>query len=118
MSLDNIRTLGEELQKIEAQLDNAVAMARAEGISWDKIGRAFGITRQGAQKRWDLALTPSAKVSVQRNRLAVSLTAHQRRYRAREDTYALGDARSSYLPGDWMLLKGCVCHASSMTEFG
>lgn len=54
VSLHSIRTLGEDLKKFETQLDNAVATARAEGISWDKISKAVGITRQGAQKRWDL----------------------------------------------------------------
>ncbi|NHW49221.1 hypothetical protein HAV21_20385 [Paenarthrobacter sp. MSM-2-10-13] len=53
LSLHTIRALGQDLKKIEAQLDDAVASARAEGISWEKIGRAFGISRQGAQKRWD-----------------------------------------------------------------
>lgn len=53
--LQSIRTLGQDLKEIEARLDVAVAAARAEGLSWDKIGRAFGITRQGAQKRWDTA---------------------------------------------------------------
>jgi len=48
-----ISTLGEQLKKIETQLDEAVAAARADGLSWDKIGRAYGITRQGARKRWD-----------------------------------------------------------------
>lgn len=49
VSLHNIRTLGEDLKKIEGELDKAVATARSEGISWDRIGRAVGITRQGAQ---------------------------------------------------------------------
>ncbi|MGP0225136.1 hypothetical protein [Paenarthrobacter sp. NCHU4564] len=56
--LHTISTLGGELKKIEAQLDQAVAAARAEGISWDRIGRAYGVTRQGARKRWD-AKSPS-----------------------------------------------------------
>jgi hypothetical protein len=55
LHLHTISTLGEQLKKIESQLDEAVAAARSDGISWDKIGRAFGITRQGAQKRWDTA---------------------------------------------------------------
>ena len=54
-SLHMIRTLGEDLKRVEAQLDDAVSTARSEGISWEKIGKAVGITRQGAQKRWDLA---------------------------------------------------------------
>lgn len=53
LSLHTIQTLSQSLKHLEAQLDDAVAAARASGVSWDKIGRAFGISRQGAQKRWD-----------------------------------------------------------------
>jgi hypothetical protein len=53
LHVHTISTLGDQLKNIESQLDNAVAAARADGLSWDKIGRAFGITRQGARKRWD-----------------------------------------------------------------
>lgn len=53
LSLHTIGTLGQDLKTIEAKLDDAVASARAGGISWEKIGKAFGISRQGAQKRWD-----------------------------------------------------------------
>ncbi|MFJ4286847.1 hypothetical protein ACIPY0_14505 [Paenarthrobacter nicotinovorans] len=49
--------MGEQLKELEAQLDEAVAAARADGLSWDKIGRAFGITRQGARKRWDATVS-------------------------------------------------------------
>ena len=55
--LHTISALGDQLKKLESQLDEAVAAARAEGLSWDKIGRAFGITRQGARKRWDTRTT-------------------------------------------------------------
>ena len=48
-----ISPLGEQLKNIEAQLDEAVGAARSDGLSWDKIGRDFGITRQGARKRRD-----------------------------------------------------------------
>ncbi|MET4901580.1 hypothetical protein PV760_12985 [Paenarthrobacter sp. CC6] len=53
LHLHTIQTLGEQIKTVEAQLDEAVAAARAEGLSWDKIGRAYGVTRQGARKRWD-----------------------------------------------------------------
>ncbi|MCX8456564.1 MULTISPECIES: hypothetical protein [Paenarthrobacter] len=53
LHLRTISALGEQLKQIEAQLDKAVAAARSDGLSWDKIGRAFGITRQGARSRWD-----------------------------------------------------------------
>ena len=47
LSLHTIGTLSRSLKDLEAQLDDAVAAARAAGVSWDKIGRAFGISRQG-----------------------------------------------------------------------
>ncbi|WP_216659850.1 hypothetical protein [Paenarthrobacter sp. CM16] len=53
LHLHTISTLGEQLKQIEAQLDQALAAARSDGLSRDKIGRAYGITRQGARKRWD-----------------------------------------------------------------
>ncbi|HEY1158382.1 MAG TPA: hypothetical protein VGE95_19125 [Arthrobacter sp.] len=53
LSLHRIRTLSGSLKELEAQLDEAVATARAGGLSWEKIGRAVGISRQGAQKRWE-----------------------------------------------------------------
>lgn len=55
-SLHTIRTLGQDLKDLETRLDAAVADARTAGVSWDKIGRAVGITRQGAQKRWESGL--------------------------------------------------------------
>lgn len=55
LSLRTIGSLSRNLKDLEAQLDDAVADARTAGVSWDKIGRAFGITRQGAQKRWDVS---------------------------------------------------------------
>lgn len=54
LHLHTISVLGQELKKLEAQLGEAVAAARSDGLSWDKIGRAFGITRQGARSRWDV----------------------------------------------------------------
>ena len=53
LSLHAIGTLSRSLKDLEAQLDDAVAAARAAGVSWDRIGRTVGITRQGAQKRWE-----------------------------------------------------------------
>ncbi len=56
LSLHTIETLSRSLKDLEAQLDDAVAAARSAGVSWEKIGRAFGISRQGAQKRWETPL--------------------------------------------------------------
>ena len=53
VSLHRIRTLDGSLKELEAQLDEAVVTAWAGGVSWEKIGRDFGISWQGAQKRWE-----------------------------------------------------------------
>jgi hypothetical protein len=36
----------------QGQLDAAVLDARRGGLSWEKIGRAAGISRQAAHERW------------------------------------------------------------------
>jgi len=36
----------------QQQLDLEVAAARTAGLSWADIGRAAGMTRQGALSRW------------------------------------------------------------------
>ncbi|WP_254703588.1 hypothetical protein [Pseudarthrobacter sp. C4D7] len=41
------------LKELAAQLDEAGGHRKGGGVSWEKIGRAFGISRQGAQKRWE-----------------------------------------------------------------
>lgn len=61
LSLHTIGTLGRSLKDLEAQLDDAVEAARSAGVSWDKIGRAFGISRQGAQKRWAVSAEERAQ---------------------------------------------------------
>ncbi|MFJ4171485.1 hypothetical protein ACIPY3_18430 [Paenarthrobacter sp. NPDC089714] len=57
LHLYTISTLAEQLKGLEKQLDEAVTEARSDGLSWGMIGRAYGITRQGARKRWDSAAT-------------------------------------------------------------
>ena len=56
--LRKITSLHQEIEKVETQLNEAVTAARIEGLSWEKIGGALGITRQGARQRWD---TPNAR---------------------------------------------------------
>lgn len=36
----------------DATLDTLVAHARATGVTWEAVGAALGMTKQGAQKRW------------------------------------------------------------------
>lgn len=51
-ALVRIHSLGQNLRKLDIELTAAVATARTLGLSWRNIGKAFGITRQGAQRRW------------------------------------------------------------------
>ena len=41
-----------KLRQARAELDQAVAAARIAGQSWEAIGRALGVTRQGAWERY------------------------------------------------------------------
>lgn len=51
-ALDTIRTARAEIAAWTERLDQAVAYARASGQTWEKVGQAAGMTRQGAQERW------------------------------------------------------------------
>lgn len=44
-----LRMIAETAESAQAQ---AVALARAEGASWDAVGRALGVTRQSAHERF------------------------------------------------------------------
>jgi hypothetical protein len=46
--IDAARTLAQA----QADLDIAVRRARTAGASWNQIGDAVGLSRQGAQQRW------------------------------------------------------------------
>lgn len=51
-ALGDIEQLVDELRSIEDRAAAAVTTARQHGASWSQIGRAAGLTRQGAQQRW------------------------------------------------------------------
>ena len=46
-------------ERIDEGIDEAVAGARSSGDSWDRIGRAAGMSRQAAHGRWAKALDPA-----------------------------------------------------------
>jgi hypothetical protein len=50
--LERIETLTARMAAIETERDKAIAVAVAGGASWSEIGRALGMTAQGAHKRY------------------------------------------------------------------
>lgn len=50
--LDTVQALRMIAATAESAQRQAVAQARAEGASWDEIGRALGTTRQSAHERY------------------------------------------------------------------
>ena len=47
-----LEALIEDLHGIEARIEEKVRLARSGGASWTDVGRATGLTRQGAHQRW------------------------------------------------------------------
>jgi hypothetical protein len=50
--LTGIQALGRESTKVEKGLRDLVRAARAQGHSWTTIGKAMGITKQAAWRRF------------------------------------------------------------------
>lgn len=51
-ALGDLERLIELQRDLEERAAAAVAAARRHGASWSHVGRAAGLTRQGAQQRW------------------------------------------------------------------
>lgn len=51
-ALTELDQLVDELRSVEARINDTVRLARAGGASWSQIGRAVGLSKQGAQQRW------------------------------------------------------------------
>lgn len=52
MALDEMQRCVKRIGNAEADLVDAVTAARELGVTWERIGRALGVTRQAAQKRF------------------------------------------------------------------
>ncbi len=52
VALHDVGELVEQQRGIEDRIEDAVRLARSNGASWSQIGRAAGLTKQGAQQRW------------------------------------------------------------------
>lgn len=50
--LDTTQALRMLAETATSALTQSVAQARAEGATWDQVGRALGTTRQAAQQRY------------------------------------------------------------------
>jgi len=59
-ALSELDELAERLRALEREVDDKVGLARRAGASWAQVGRATGLTRQGAQQRWGTALDATA----------------------------------------------------------
>ncbi|MBO0691610.1 MAG: hypothetical protein J2P58_01825 [Acidimicrobiaceae bacterium] len=53
--LDRLDRLGELVDQATA---DAVTWMRAEGVTWETIGRYAGMTKQGAIRRWNKRIDP------------------------------------------------------------
>lgn len=49
---DYLQALSMAAQTAESALRTAVGVARAEGASWEAVGRWVGVSRQAAQQRY------------------------------------------------------------------
>ncbi|WP_131785014.1 hypothetical protein [Protofrankia symbiont of Coriaria ruscifolia] len=54
---------GEQARSVEVEIRTLAARAAAEGASYSDIGRALGITRQGARKRFSQPADTSQKAT-------------------------------------------------------
>ena len=51
-ALGDLEQLVNQLRDLETSIADTVRLARTGGASWTQIGRATGLSKQGAQQRW------------------------------------------------------------------
>jgi len=51
-ALSELDEMTDQLRDLEQQIAQKVLLARTGGASWTQIGRAAGLSKQGAQQRW------------------------------------------------------------------
>lgn len=52
VALHDLDELTDQLRDLEQRITDKVQLARTGGASWADVGRAAGLSRQGAQQRW------------------------------------------------------------------
>ncbi|MGA9527152.1 MAG: hypothetical protein WBS24_03440 [Terriglobales bacterium] len=51
-ALEKVRLYSKILEASEIQLNDAVVSAKLDGVTWEQIADALGMTRQGAAQRY------------------------------------------------------------------
>ncbi len=51
-ALTDLEQLVDQLRDVETRIADTVRLARTGGASWAQVGRAAGLSKQGAQQRW------------------------------------------------------------------
>jgi hypothetical protein len=51
-ALEDLQQLTAQLHELQARIEDTVRTARSAGASWAQLGRAAGVSKQGAQQRW------------------------------------------------------------------
>jgi len=51
-ALFELGELTDQLRDLEQQIAQNLQLARTAGVSWTQVGRAVGLSKQGAQQRW------------------------------------------------------------------
>ena len=51
-ALSDLEQLVDQQRDLETRVADTVRLARAGGASWTQVGRAAGLSKQGAQQRW------------------------------------------------------------------
>lgn len=51
-ALADLEQLVDQLRDVETSIADKVRLARTGGASWTQVGRAAGLSKQGAQQRW------------------------------------------------------------------
>ena len=51
-ALADLEQLVGQLRDVETSIEDKVRLARTGGASWTQVGRAAGLSKQGAQQRW------------------------------------------------------------------
>lgn len=58
---ERIEKLQEYMAAVEREIDEEIIRCRAQGASWPAVGRYLGMSKQGAQQRWRIAMVRTGR---------------------------------------------------------